>query len=286
VLIQGENGTGKELVARRIHDSGPRAGRPFVVVNCGAIPESLVESELFGHERGAFTGANKASIGLFEAAHGGTLFLDEVGELPLSIQPVLLRAIQFGEIRPVGSNVTREVDCRVLAATNRDLEVEQARGKFREDLYYRLATLLVRVPALRERAEDIPELLEAFLQRSAPVDQVRLKIDPSALEALRAHDWPGNVRELENAATRLVTFSDGRSITAEDVEQFVTHRRSKRNTSASGDLPTLDLEALERHAIVEALSLHSGVRSTTAATLGISVKTLYNKIRRYGIETD
>ncbi|QDV05882.1 Transcriptional regulatory protein ZraR [Planctomycetes bacterium Poly30] len=287
VLIQGENGTGKELVARTIHESGPRAGRPFVVVNCGAIPESLVESELFGHERGAFTGADRPSIGLFEAAHGGTLFLDEVGELPLAVQPVLLRAIQFGEIRPVGSNSTREVDCRVLAATNRDLEAEQARGTFREDLYYRLATLLVRVPPLRERIEDLPELLQTFLERSLPIDQrTPVRIEDAAILALQAHEWPGNVRELENAAVRLMTFSDGEVIRSQDVEKFVTRAMGRVEDVASGGLPTLDLEALERFAIIQALETCSGARAATAAALGISIKTLYNKIRRYGIETD
>ena len=281
VLILGENGTGKELVARALHDSSLRSERPFVVVNCGAISANLVESELFGHERGSFTGAERKRMGVLEAAHQGTVFLDEIGELPLSTQATLLRALQFGEVRPVGSDSTRHVDLRVIAATNRDLLEEVHQKRFREDLYYRIATLLVEVPALRDRREDIPLLSRVFLDRGqhGASNALALEFDQEALDALCEHSWPGNVRELENAMARLAALVDGPLIRATDVERHVLGQRRAKE----GKLPTLDIEQLERIAIVEALALHAGNRRVASAELGIAIKTLYNKILRYGI---
>ena len=279
--ILGENGTGKELVARALHESSSRAQRPFVVVNCGAISTNLMESELFGHERGSFTGAERKRMGVLEAAHQGTVFLDEIRELPLSTQATLLRALQFGEIKAVGSETTRQVDLRVIAATNRDLLEEVKQKRFREDLYYRIATLLVHVPALRDRREDIPLLSRVFLDRGqhGASNALALEFDQEALNALCEHPWPGNVRELENAMARLAALVDGPLIRATDVERHVIGPRG----SKEGKLPTLDIEQLERIAIVEALEQHAGNRRVASAELGIAIKTLYNKILRYGI---
>ncbi|MBL8863679.1 MAG: sigma-54-dependent Fis family transcriptional regulator [Planctomycetes bacterium] len=278
VLVQGENGTGKELVARNIHALSPRAEAPFVVVNCGAIPATLFESEVFGHEKGAFTGADRRRIGLCEAAHGGTLFLDEIGELPKAVQPVLLRAIQFGEVRPVGSERTRRVDVRVVAATNRRLSDMIARGEFREDLYYRVATLVIEVPPLRERREDVGELARAFIDRCAARSGRRLELDGEALRRLERYDWPGNVRELENAAERLSVMCDGEVVTADLVARYV-----ERRDLSSAELPTLEIEDLERRAVVAALERHRGDKKAAAKALGIALKTLYNKLDRFGL---
>jgi len=279
VLVSGESGTGKELVARAIHAASPRAAKPFVVVHCGAIPESLIESELFGHERGAFTGAEKKRAGLFEAAHGGTLFLDELGELPLAVQPVLLRALQFGEVRSVGGNRVQTVDVRVVAATHRDLLAEVEQKHFREDLYYRLATLVIEVPPLRQRRGDIARLARVFLERESVKLGRKLTLAAAALEALTRLDWPGNVRELENAVTRLATLTAEAAIGAEDVERLVTVRR--RPAAAGGALPTLDIEELERLAVHAALEKHTGNKRAAAAELGVSPKTLYSKLAKY-----
>jgi DNA-binding NtrC family response regulator len=278
LLIQGENGTGKELVARSVHELGRRAEQPFVVVNCGGIPEALFESELFGHERGAFTGADRRRVGLFEAAHGGTLFLDELGELPATVQPALLRALQFGEVRPVGGERVRTVDARVLAATNRNLLEMVEQGAFREDLYYRIATLQIDVPPLRERLGDIRLLATTFLARSAARLGRRITFEEAALQRLAEHLWPGNVRELENAAERLAVMVEGAVIDAELVERHVLVRRPTR-----GELPSLRLEELEKLAIVAALRRHGGDKKAAAAELGIAFKTLYNKLDRYGL---
>ncbi len=279
VLVLGESGTGKELVARAIHAKSPRAARPFVVVHCGAIPENLIESELFGHERGAFTGADRRRAGLFEAAHGGTLFLDELGELPLAVQPVLLRAIQFGEVRSVGGNRVQTVDVRVVAATHRDLLGEVEKKTFREDLYYRLATLVVEVPPLRARPGDVVLLARTLLERESAALGRALAFEPAALEALARLEWPGNVRELENAVTRLATLTTGPAVTAADVERLVETRR--RPAATVGALPTLDIEELERLAVHAALAKHSGNKRAAAAELGVSPKTLYSKLAKY-----
>jgi len=276
VLITGESGTGKELVARRLHSSSPRSAQPFVVVHCGAVPRQLIESELFGHTKGAFTGADQKRPGLFEAADGGTLFLDEVGELPLELQPALLRAVQFGEIRSVGSDQVRHVDVRLVAATHRDLLAKVKDGTFREDLYYRLAVLEIAVPPLRERAEDIPALARAFLAREAHRSGRPLELEDAAVDRLRQHHWPGNVRELENAIVRLSVLVDGPRITAADVAEYVfagSHRHAP-----SGELPTLDLHQLEALAIEKAMARFDGNKPKAAQALGIALKTLYNKL--------
>ena len=275
VLIQGENGTGKELIARNLHRQSARRDEPCIVVNCAAIPSELVESELFGHERGAFTGADRKRTGLFEAAHRGTLILDEVGELPLSIQPSMLRAIQFGEIRPVGSVQTRTVDVRVVAVTNRDLPAEVRDGRFREDLFYRLSTLQITAPPLRARPDDVAELAAAFLAKACNRSGRRLAFDEAALRALSDHSWPGNVRELENAVTRLSVLVSGDVITAQDIEQYALRPAS----AGRPGLPTLNLEELETIAIAAALEKHKGDKPEAARELGIALRTLYNKIK-------
>ena len=277
VLITGESGTGKELVARRLHSGSDRSDNPFVVVHCGAIPRQLIESELFGHKRGAFTGADQKREGLFEAADGGTLFLDEIGELPLDLQPALLRAVQFGEIRPVGSDEVRKVDVRVVAATHRDLRARVADGSFRQDLYYRLAVLEVEVPPLRERKEDIPALARAFLVREAARAGRPMRFDDGAVERLTRHDWPGNVRELENAIVRLSVLADRETVGAAEVEYLVFGSRPQA-VAAGSALPTLDLHELETLAIRAAMAQHGGNKPKAAAELGIALKTLYNKL--------
>jgi DNA-binding NtrC family response regulator len=274
VLIHGENGTGKELIARNLHDLSPRATAAFVVLNCGAVASELVESELFGHERGAFTGAERQRIGLFEAADGGTLLLDEVGELPPTVQPALLRAVQFGEIRPVGSARARTVDVRVLAATNRDLVQEIAAGRFREDLFHRLATFHLEAPPLRERREDVAQLARTFLARATLKSQRTLVLDDAAVERLAAHHWSGNVRELENAMTRLAVLAPGEVVTAADVESIALSQSLPDRTA----LPTLRLDELERMAVRTALERHRGDKRAAARELGVSLRTLYNKL--------
>ena len=276
VLIHGESGTGKELVARRLHQGSDRHQQPFVVVHCGAIPKQLVESELFGHVKGAFTGAEQKRPGLFDAADGGTLFLDEVGELPLEVQPALLRAVQFGEIRPVGSDSSRQVSVRLIAATHRDLRQKVADQSFREDLFYRLAVLELQVPPLRERSEDIRPLAQSFLLRESQRGGRPLEFDDAALQRLQQHAWPGNVRELENAIVRLGVLADGPVIGADDVDQHVFGGR--RPSAAPGGLPTLELGALEQLAIQQALAQCGGNKTKAAAVLGIALKTLYNKL--------
>jgi DNA-binding NtrC family response regulator len=281
VLIHGESGTGKELVARAIHEGSPRRPEAFVVVNCAAIPTELFESELFGHSRGAFTGANKKRLGLIELAEGGTLFLDEIGELPLTLQPGLLRAVQFGEYRPVGAERTQRADVRFLAATNRDLGQAVVAGAFREDLYHRIATLGIHVPALRERGNDVLLLAESLLQ--AHNEQARSEpakvFSQAARERLRAQDWNGNVRELENVVIRLVTLVEGPTIEGADVERQM--RPLGRRVDKA--FTTLDLAAIERSAVVQALRRHAGNRGRAAAELGVATKTLYNKIRQHDI---
>lgn len=223
VLIIGESGTGKELVARMIHDSGPLKGKPFVPVNCGAIPETLIESEMFGHKKGSFTGAISDKIGLFEAASGGTLFLDEVGELPLPMQVKMLRSLQEKTIRRVGANDDIKVDVRIIAATNRDLEAAVKAGTFREDLYYRLNVILIKTPPLRERHGDIEILANAFLAKFAERQKKEMTgFEPEVLEIFRTHAWPGNIRELENTIERAVTLEVGKSVTASVLPPAVT----------------------------------------------------------------
>jgi len=279
VLVEGENGSGKEIVARNLHRASARSDRPFVVLNCAAVPRELVESELFGHERGAFTGADRPRVGLFEAAHEGTLFLDEVGELPPAVQPALLRALQFGEVRAVGSTRTRNVDVRIVAATNRDLRKETEEGRFREDLFYRLATFEIRVPPLRERPDDIPLLAREAMARACAQTGRALVLGEDALERLRQHPWKGNVRELQNAVLRLCALSRGEIVTAADVETIALGSVS----TGKGTLPTLRIDELERMATEAAVARHPGDRKAAAEALGISLRTLYNKLREYGL---
>lgn len=287
VLIQGANGTGKELVARAIHEASPRSEEAFVVVNCGAIPAELFESELFGHTRGAFTGADRRRLGLMALAEEGTLFLDEIGELPISLQPALLRALQFGEYRPVGQERNEQANVRFLAATNRELEESVEAGEFREDLYHRIATLVVHVPALRERGRDVELLAERFLTlyNEHVGEEQRKRMSPEALTRLGTHPWSGNVRELENVITRAVTLVEGPTIELADVERHLRPAR-RANSPTETRLPSLDLATLERAAIVQALQKHAGHRARAAAELGLASKTLYNKIRNQGITRD
>jgi len=282
VLVLGESGTGKELVARSVHAQSARAERPFVVVNCGALPESLIASELFGHEKGAFTGATQRKVGLLEAAGGGTVFLDEIGELPVAVQPTLLRALQFGEVQPVGASRPHSIDVRVLAATHRDPFEGIEQGWFREDLYYRLSALVLEVPSLRARRSDVPLLARAFLERLTHGRAPVWSFAPTALESLERNDWPGNVRELENAVVRLATLANGPEVTADDVERHVLARRRSGRT----ELPTLDLEQLERLALAEALRKNRGDKRAAAADLGVALTTVYNKLSKYGLSAD
>ncbi len=289
VLIEGESGTGKELIARALHDLSPRAERPFVAVNCGAIPETLIESELFGHARGAFTDARTAKRGLFEEADGGTLLLDEVGELPLSVQPALLRVLQEGEVRRVGDNRPARVDVRVLAATNRDLAAQVHQGRFREDLYYRLNVVGVRLPPLRERQDEIPALAERLLARHA----VRIAATPHrlsarALELLRRYRWPGNVRELENALERALVLAEDEEIGPESLPDAVQHAVEPEPVPAQLDPDDLSVKraqrVLEADLIRRALEHTGGNRTRAAELLELSPRALLYKIREYKLE--
>ena len=287
VIISGESGTGKELVARAIHYGGERAGKPFVAVNCGALVGSLLESELFGHVRGAFTGADTAKRGLFVAAHRGTLFLDEIGEMDLSLQPVLLRALQDGEVKPVGGIEHERVDVRVLAATNRDLRRQVDEGRFREDLFYRLHVVAIEVPPLRSRPGDVPLLVEHFAERAAlRHGSPRPEITLAALEWLSAQPWPGNVRELENAVERAVVLA-GRPIL--DVEDFAPRRGLQTIVTppaggAANPDELVSLEELERRHVLRVLESCGGQKTRAATVLGINRTTLWKKLRQYGLE--
>jgi two-component system response regulator AtoC len=290
VLLQGESGTGKELVARALHELSPRASLPFVAVNCGAIPAELIESELFGHVRGAFTDAIRAKKGLVVEADGGTLFLDEVGELPLALQPKLLRFLQEQEVRPVGDVRARQVDVRVVAATSRDLGRDVVEGRFREDLLYRLDVVRVRLPALRERREDVPALAAHFLARYARLrpDLQGLALGEDAEAALLAHRWPGNVRELEHALERAVVLADGPLIHEQDLPDTVRAPAHPPPGGAGEGAPE-DLSvkrasrALEERLIRAALERTGGNRTRAAELLDLSYRALLYKIRDYGI---
>ncbi|MCW5981421.1 MAG: sigma-54-dependent Fis family transcriptional regulator [Bryobacteraceae bacterium] len=283
VLITGESGTGKELVANAIHEYSPRSAGPLVKVNCAAIPESLLEAELFGHEKGAFTNALYRRAGRFEEAAGGTLFLDEVGELPLSLQPKLLRAIQEHTVERLGSNRPLKVDFRLVAATARDLQKAVAAGRFREDLYYRLNVVQVALPPLRERREDIPLLVQRFLRRSERPVSIR----PEALDLILAHDWPGNVRELENVIARAIAIAPGGVITADCIEV-----REGAPLDGPSWLQQIPFEAgykhvigrVEEHLLRAALTRAGGNKARAAGILGIQRRLLYDKMREYRIE--
>jgi DNA-binding NtrC family response regulator len=284
VLISGESGTGKELVARAIHFRGALAKKPFVAVDCGSLVPTLIESELFGYEKGAFTGALRSKEGLFQTADGGTIFLDEVGELPLEMQAKLLRVLQEKEVRPVGSNHKRKVDVRVMAATNRDLEAAYKAGTFRKDLYFRLNVVTVHLAPLRDRRSDIPDLAQWFLSRYAPTQPI--KITTAAMKCLRAYDWPGNVRELENCIERAVALGDQQVIDVGDLPPGI------HSLSASGDClaqgfaspsDSTDLEDIERVTIERVFEQVNGDKTLAGQLLGISRATLYRKLKRYGI---
>lgn len=283
ILITGESGTGKELVARAVHDASARCKREFVAVNCAAIPVELVESELFGHTGQAFTGARAARAGLFEEASGGTLFLDEIGELPLNIQPKLLRVLQEGTIRRVGDSREKSVDVRVIAATNRDLEKAVSAGEFREDLYWRVNVIHLHVPPLRERQFDIPLLVEHFLTKIAgKQNRAPLSITPDALALLTAYGWQGNVRELENTIERAVALARGAVLTVEDLPKKI--RESSSQTSAileNAKAKRLTLDELEQTYILEILRESGGNKSRAAEILGLDRKTLYRKLDEY-----
>ena len=286
-LITGESGTGKELIAKAIHYSSPRKGRPFVVVNCAALTETLLESELFGHEKGAFTGADRRREGRFMQANTGTIFLDEIGEMSSTMQAKLLRVIQEREIQRVGSDATLKVDVRILAATNRDLAQEVASGRFREDLFYRLNVVSLRVPLLRERQEDIPLLAKHFLDRYSDKNGKRVKgFTPLAMDMLLKYSWPGNVRELENAVERAVILVPGEYITERELPlsiiQAYPHSKEAPPLQTASLRPQ-SLDEVEREAILSALAATEGNKSEAARRLGITRKTLHKKLQQYGV---
>ena len=304
VLISGESGTGKELIARAIHFRGAFANRPFVAVDCGSLVPTLIESELFGYEKGAFTGALKSKQGLFQSADTGSVFLDEIGELPLELQAKLLRVLQEKEVRPVGSNQRVKVDVRIIAATNRDLEAAYKNGTFRKDLYFRLNVVTVHVPALRERRSDIPMLVNWFCERYAP--GADLRVSNAAMKALMNYDWPGNVRELENCVERAVALGNGTLIdlgdlpptiaalnsaasrAAESAPELVSDLAAADESSSSQGanavpLSTTDLEDIERATIQRVFEQVKGDKALAGRMLGISRATLYRKLKRYNI---
>jgi len=288
VLIAGETGTGKELIARGLHQASPRAGRSFVAVNCPALPETLLESELFGHKRGAFTDAREDRVGLFLEANRGTLFLDEVGELPLAFQPKLLRVLEERTVRPVGSNAETAVDVRILAATNRDLDAAVAEGRFREDLFYRLNVVQLRVPPLRTRATDILLLAQMFLERAAARSARPVTgLSEAAAEKLLEYSWPGNVRELRNAIERAVAMTRFERVAVEDLPEKIRAYRAPQlilGGQDPGELATL--EEIERRYILHVLDLSGGNRTMAARILGLDRKTISRKLARYGHAAD
>jgi len=288
ILINGESGTGKELIAQSIHRRSDRSRGPFVAINCGAIPETLLESQLFGHVKGAYTGADRDHDGFCRQAEGGTIFLDEIGETPHAIQVKLLRLLQEREIYPVGSSSPVKVNVRVVAATNRDLEREVAEGNFRTDLYYRLNVIPLNLPSLRERAEDIPLLVDHFLKRNGGAEykgNLGASIDEAALRALQAYEWPGNVRELENVIERAGIIREGDRIMVKDLPSFIAAGKSGEYAASNlnvGGMVTLD--DLERAHILAVLESTNGARKQTSEILGINASTLYRKLKKYGLQ--
>jgi two-component system, NtrC family, response regulator AtoC len=284
VLISGESGTGKELVARAIHFRGVLAQMNFLAVDCGALVPTLMESELFGYEKGAFTGATKSKAGLFQAANGGTIFLDEIGELPLEMQAKLLRVLQEKEVRPVGSNERINVDVRVIAATNRDLEAAYRDGTFRKDLYFRLNVVTVHLPPLRERRSDIPTLVHHFLNRYAPT--ASLQVTPAAMKSLLQYDWPGNVRELENCIARAITLGDQQVMDVNDLPPAIRAEQpvnTEMTPTDAASLSTTALAEMERMTILRVFEQAHGDKALAGKMLGISRATLYRKLKRYNI---
>ena len=280
VLIMGESGTGKELVARAIHTHGPWRDKPFVPVDCGALPPTLIESELFGHVKGAFTGAAQSRQGLLAAAGTGTLFLDEIGELPIELQSRLLRALQEHEIRPLGSNERIKFEARIIAATNQDLEAGIKNGKFRKDLFFRINVVTIKMPSLSDRKEDIPALVRYFLERydrSKPA----MEISDEALGVLVSYSWPGNIRELENCIQRAVSLGSGAFVQIKDLPTAMLYRMVRKSSSR---LDMNSLQGLERQAIRQALQTTGGDRVRAAKLLGIGKTTIYRKLKEYGID--
>jgi two-component system NtrC family response regulator len=275
VLILGETGTGKELVARGLHEQSLRSDKPFVAVNCGALPESLIESELFGHRKGAFTGADEQRVGLFEVAHGGTIFLDEIGELPKAMQAKLLRVLECGEIRRIGDNESFRIDVRVVCATHRNLAEMVEEGDFREDLMYRINTFEIHLPPLRMRLDDVPGLANHLYRRFCPSAPDGQCFSPAALEALLSHTWPGNVRELANVVEHAAILCDNPPIAPEDLPRSFATRGVRMPA-----LGPMTLRELEMHAIHQSLGRHDGNKSVAAEELGVSLKTLYNKLNQ------
>jgi transcriptional regulator with PAS, ATPase and Fis domain len=279
VLVRGESGTGKELVARAVHGNSPRRERPLVTVNCATLSEHLLESELFGHEKGAFTGADRAKPGLFEVAEGGTLFIDEVAEMSPALQAKLLRVLEGGHYRRVGDTRERRADVRIVAATNKPLEEAQKAGRFREDLYYRLNVVAVTLPPLRERRDDIPLLVEHFLT-TRPVGRTSMmRVDPAALEVLVRYGWPGNVRELANVIERAQILAEGDTITVDDLPDNLVGATRAAAAPADPD----SLEGVERRHVEEVLRRAGGNKVRAAKALGVSRRTLYRLIDRYGL---
>ena len=296
VLITGETGTGKELVARAIHENSPRSQKPFITINCGAFPETLFESELFGYIKGAFTGANENREGLFKAANGGTLFLDEIGNMSLTMQVKLFRVLQEGKVRPIGSNEETEIDVRIITATNKDLEKAIAEGEFREDLFYRLSVIPIHLPALRERREDIPLLARSFLERFRKTMEKTVEgVSPEAMGLLETYEWPGNVRELENTMERSVALETGPTISAAVLPEKIRnpgHRVHQENMGiedVSAQIPEtgIDLEKhiqeLEKAYIVTALKNCDGVGTRAAELLKMSYRSFRHYSKKYSI---
>jgi len=281
VLIQGETGTGKTIIAREIHDASPRANQRFVAINCSAFQDQLLESELFGHEKGSFTGATAAKPGLFETADHGTLFLDEVGDMTPAMQAKLLQVLDDGELRRVGGTKTRRIDARILAASNKDLQAEVKSGRFREDLLFRLNVINLRVPPLHERREDVPILVEHFLERFQLQGQPEKRMSPEAMRLLQAYSWPGNVRELANTVEGLVLLAPGSEIQPDDLPPALRPATSLNFGAADEPLPLSEIERLH---IIAALQFTEGKKAPAARLLGIDVKTLRNKIQSYEIE--
>ncbi len=277
VLVLGESGSGKELVARSIHSGSPRRELPFLALNCAALPDDLLESELFGHERGAFTGATGRRHGLLELAHQGTLFLDEVGEMSVAMQAKLLRALDRGEIRRLGGDRTLHVDVRIIAATNKDLGQAVASGAFRHDLYYRLGVVVIEVPPLRERVEDIPLLVEHFAQQVAPPGRAPVKLTAEAMALLMRYPWPGNVRELRNVVERLSVLSGDAEVTAAEAALYLP-----ADSPEALDSGLLSLAEVERRHILKVLQRCGGNRTRAARILAVDPKTLYNKLKAFG----
>ena len=284
VLIMGESGTGKELVARALHRHSPRRHRPYRAINCAGLNENLLESELFGHVKGAFTGAVADRKGLFEVADGGTLFLDEVGDMPMPMQAKLLRTLENGEIQPVGASETRRVDVRIVAATRQDVRAMVEKGTFRDDLYYRLNQVTLRLPPLRERREDIPLLVQHFIERACELHGKKVtSIAPEAVRRLTAQPWPGNVRELRSVVEQMVVLAEGESLDVEDLPDSI---RATTDIVPVTPFSTagLTMEQLEKLHIASTLKLTGGNREKTAKMLGIGARTLYRKLREYGLQ--